>query len=238
MVNCHVWVDGDFVQFMKQRHRKAESDKSLKMIISYISSITLHFIRELQEISWSLFLPSSLSLSCSYLLSWSSWSSSSSCSLSLSCSSSLSHHCHGYYHHHYHHHHHVHYCHCHHHQYHHHHWHHCCYRCCRHHYHHHNHHHHHRHHHLHQSHHQQYIMIIALCSISFYIITVIILHSCIILIFITNQFLFQNYSIYRRVYHIVAYLQVGVYHIVAYHDRNFIRKWTSGICRVRKLYRI
>ena len=42
----------------------------------------------------------------------------------------------------------------------------------------------------------------------------------------------------RRVYHIVAYLQVGVYHIVAYHDRNFIRKWTSGICRVRKLYRI
>ena len=26
----------------------------------------------------------------------------------------------------------------------------------------------------------------------------------------------------RRVYHIVAYLQVGVYHIVAYHDRNFI----------------
>ena len=44
--------------------------------------------------------------------------------------------------------------------------------------------------------------------------------------------------LYRRVYHIVAYLQVGVYHIVAYHDRNFIRKWTSGICRVRKLYRI
>ena len=43
---------------------------------------------------------------------------------------------------------------------------------------------------------------------------------------------------YRRVYHIVAYLQVGVYHIVAYHDRSFIRKWTSGICRVRKLYRI
>ena len=42
----------------------------------------------------------------------------------------------------------------------------------------------------------------------------------------------------RRVYHIVAYLQVGVYHIVAYHDRNFIRKWTSGICRVRKLYQI
>ena len=42
----------------------------------------------------------------------------------------------------------------------------------------------------------------------------------------------------RRVYHIVAYLQVGVYHIVAYHDRNFIRKWTSGICRVRKLYRL
>ena len=42
----------------------------------------------------------------------------------------------------------------------------------------------------------------------------------------------------RRVYHIVAYLQVGVYHIVAYHDRNFIRKWTSGICRVRKFYRI
>ena len=42
----------------------------------------------------------------------------------------------------------------------------------------------------------------------------------------------------RRVYHIVAYLQVGVYHIVAYHDRNFTRKWTSGICRVRKLYRI
>ena len=42
----------------------------------------------------------------------------------------------------------------------------------------------------------------------------------------------------RRVYHIVAYLQVGVYHIVAYHDRNFIRKWTSGICSVRKLYRI
>ena len=42
----------------------------------------------------------------------------------------------------------------------------------------------------------------------------------------------------RRVYHIVAYLQVGVYHIVAYHDRNFIRKWTSGICRIRKLYRI
>ena len=42
----------------------------------------------------------------------------------------------------------------------------------------------------------------------------------------------------RRVYHIVAYLQVGVYHIVAHHDRNFIRKWTSGICRVRKLYRI
>ena len=25
---------------------------------------------------------------------------------------------------------------------------------------------------------------------------------------------------------------------MAYHDRNFIRKWTSGICRVRKLYRI
>ena len=44
--------------------------------------------------------------------------------------------------------------------------------------------------------------------------------------------------IYRRVYHIVTYLQVGMYHIVAYHDRNFIRKWTSGICRVRKLYRI
>ena len=43
---------------------------------------------------------------------------------------------------------------------------------------------------------------------------------------------------YCRVYHIVAYLQVGVYHIVTYHDRNFIRKWTSGICRVRKLYRI
>ena len=42
----------------------------------------------------------------------------------------------------------------------------------------------------------------------------------------------------RWVYHIVAYLQVGVYHIVAYHDHNFIRKWTSGICRVRKLYRI
>ena len=42
----------------------------------------------------------------------------------------------------------------------------------------------------------------------------------------------------RRVYHIVAYLQVGVYHIVAYHDHNFIQKWTSGICRVRKLYRI
>ena len=42
----------------------------------------------------------------------------------------------------------------------------------------------------------------------------------------------------RRVYHIVAYLQVEVYHIVAYHDRNFIRKWTSGIFRVRKLYRI
>ena len=42
----------------------------------------------------------------------------------------------------------------------------------------------------------------------------------------------------RRVYHIVAYLQVGVYHIVTYHDRNFIRKSTSGICRVRKLYRI
>ena len=47
-----------------------------------------------------------------------------------------------------------------------------------------------------------------------------------------------QYHAYRRVYHIVAYLQVGVYHIVAYHDRNFIRKWTSGICRVRKLYRI
>ena len=42
----------------------------------------------------------------------------------------------------------------------------------------------------------------------------------------------------RRVYHIVEYLQVGVYLIVAYHDRNFIRKWTSGICRVRKLYRV
>ena len=26
--------------------------------------------------------------------------------------------------------------------------------------------------------------------------------------------------ILRRMYHIVAYLQVGVYHIVAYHDRN------------------
>ena len=48
----------------------------------------------------------------------------------------------------------------------------------------------------------------------------------------------HNNSSNRRVYHIVAYLQVGVYHIVAYHDRNFIRKWTSGICRVRKLYRI
>ena len=48
----------------------------------------------------------------------------------------------------------------------------------------------------------------------------------------------KYYFIIRRVYHIVAYLQVGVYHIVAYHDRNFIRKWTSGICRVRKLYRI
>ena len=43
---------------------------------------------------------------------------------------------------------------------------------------------------------------------------------------------------FRRVYHIVPYLQVGVYHIVAYHYRNFIRKWASGICRVRKLYRI
>ena len=42
----------------------------------------------------------------------------------------------------------------------------------------------------------------------------------------------------RRVYHIVAYLQVGVYHIVAYHNCNFIRKWTSGICRVRKVYQI
>ena len=40
-----------------------------------------------------------------------------------------------------------------------------------------------------------------------------------------------KYTLFRWVYHIVAYLQVGVYHIVAYHDRYFIRKWTSGICR-------
>ena len=38
------------------------------------------------------------------------------------------------------------------------------------------------------------------------------------------------------VYHIVAYHQVGVYHIVTYHDRNFIKKLASGKCRVNKLY--
>ena len=27
-----------------------------------------------------------------------------------------------------------------------------------------------------------------------------------------------------QVYHIVVYLEVRVYHIVAYHDHNFIRK--------------
>ena len=44
--------------------------------------------------------------------------------------------------------------------------------------------------------------------------------------------------LYRRVYHIVACLQTGVYHIVTYHDRNFIGKWTSGICGVREFHRI
>ena len=35
---------------------------------------------------------------------------------------------------------------------------------------------------------------------------------------------------------IVAYIQVGVYHIVSHHDRNFIRKWTSGlICRYTQI---
>ena len=46
-------------------------------------------------------------------------------------------------------------------------------------------------------------------------------------------------NIQCRVYHIVVYHQVGVYYIlVVYHDHNFIEKWTSGICRVRKLYLI
>ena len=43
-------------------------------------------------------------------------------------------------------------------------------------------------------------------------------------------------KINHRVYHIVANLQVRVYHIVVYHDQNFIKKITSGICRVCKLY--
>ena len=61
--------------------------------------------------------------------------------------------------------------------------------------------------------------------------------SIIFISFILRNQVHKNWSKYlvfrsRQVYHIVAYLQVGVYHIVAYRDRNFIRKWTSGICRV------
>ena len=46
----------------------------------------------------------------------------------------------------------------------------------------------------------------------------------------------ETFITFRRVYHIVAYHQVGVYHIVAYHEPYFIEKRASGICRVRKLY--
>ena len=74
--------------------------------------------------------------------------------------------------------------------------------------------------------------------ISYHILYHIISYHIISYHIISYHIISYHIISYRRVYHIVAYLQVGVYHIVAYHDRNSIRKWTSGICRVCKLYRI
>ena len=45
-------------------------------------------------------------------------------------------------------------------------------------------------------------------------------------------------TIIQQVHHTVAYLQVGVCHIMMYHGPNLIGKWTSGVFRVFESHQI